>query len=343
MNSIVEQIKSAGYDYIVLYPGRFQPFTNIHKMAFNWLCKEFEQENVLISLLIKFEYPKQPFTAIERKTIIQAICPEINPGNIGFTNNLGYPVELFKGSKKVHNKTVPIIAVGEKDCHRYNSNKFIYLKPDTMAGTDGLPTIAMDKYYFVLLPDFEYTLPAGDKMKNLSEPIRELFIKGFDSTEDGKGYFKTFYGDYNDDVYNLLYNRLCPKIRTTPSKMKEILDVRDLNDPKYKSWRFGVMSKYSFRCVWCGLGSKDGVKIEAHHIVRWADDPRKRYMINNGCTLCEEHHTMVTGKEEKYEPLLRAKCKEHLQIYGEKITNYEINRRNKNSMLPYRRLNPRIG
>lgn len=72
---------------------------------------------------------------------------------------------------------------------------------------------------------------------------------------------------------------------------------RDFNDPQYIKWRKGVFKRDSFKCK---MPNCSGKKLEAHHIVRWADNPLLRYEISNGITLCKYHHKLVTGQENDY-------------------------------------------
>ena len=75
----------------------------------------------------------------------------------------------------------------------------------------------------------------------------------------------------------------------------------DYNSPQYIKWRKAVFRRDGYRCRMCGqsLGG-----INAHHIHKWADYPRLRFVVKNGITLCKNHHSLVTGQEEVYAELL---------------------------------------
>lgn len=63
---------------------------------------------------------------------------------------------------------------------------------------------------------------------------------------------------------------------------------------------------------------KHPVKLIAHHIYNWKDNPDKRYDIDNGITLCEDCHLMfhiLFGKKDNN--LLQ--LNEFLLEYGKKI------------------------
>ena len=73
---------------------------------------------------------------------------------------------------------------------------------------------------------------------------------------------------------------------------------RNWNSKEYKNWRISVYRRDSFMCRWPNCRSKN--KLNAHHIMQWADNPLLRFNRRNGITLCKKHHKLVTGKESYY-------------------------------------------
>jgi hypothetical protein len=73
---------------------------------------------------------------------------------------------------------------------------------------------------------------------------------------------------------------------------------RNYNDPIYKKWRLQVYTRDNWKCQWpyCDQSKK----LNAHHILKWADNPGLRYLVSNGITLCHKHHKMITGLESIY-------------------------------------------
>jgi len=65
--------------------------------------------------------------------------------------------------------------------------------------------------------------------------------------------------------------------------------------PEYRAWRTAVFRRDGFRCVKCR--SRD--RIQADHKLRWRDHPELRYDIENGQTLCHEHHVEKTNEERR--------------------------------------------
>ena len=68
---------------------------------------------------------------------------------------------------------------------------------------------------------------------------------------------------------------------------------RDVNSYQYKEWRTSVYKRDLYTCQACGCV---GVRLNAHHIIRWVDDESKRYDIDNGVTLCESCHKIAHKK-----------------------------------------------
>lgn len=72
----------------------------------------------------------------------------------------------------------------------------------------------------------------------------------------------------------------------------------DYNSPEYKAWRNSVYARDRFACQMC---HRTGVELNAHHIIRWADNVSLRYVQSNGITICTHcHDNIVTGREEHF-------------------------------------------
>lgn len=61
------------------------------------------------------------------------------------------------------------------------------------------------------------------------------------------------------------------------------------NDKEVREWRNQVFQRDGNKCAECG--SEDS--LHAHHIVRWADCPSLRIIVDNGITLCKSCHGEV--------------------------------------------------
>lgn len=77
---------------------------------------------------------------------------------------------------------------------------------------------------------------------------------------------------------------------------------RNFDDPLYKNWRLSVYKRDNWKCQWPGCTKTK--KLNAHHIKTWANFPGLRYTVENGITLCKDHHNMIHGNESYYEAIL---------------------------------------
>ena len=87
-----------------------------------------------------------------------------------------------------------------------------------------------------------------------------------------------------------------------PDRTSLKTDRQKMYDTKYKYWMLAVKKRDSWKCK-IGDGNCKG-RLEAHHILNWEDFPELRYDVNNGITLCKNHHPRGRDKEREYEPIL---------------------------------------
>lgn len=73
---------------------------------------------------------------------------------------------------------------------------------------------------------------------------------------------------------------------------------RNFKDPKYIEWRKAVYARDKFKCQWPNCNKKS--RLNAHHIKNWAEFPGLRFVVDNGITLCRDHHDMIKSMEESY-------------------------------------------
>lgn len=55
-----------------------------------------------------------------------------------------------------------------------------------------------------------------------------------------------------------------------------------------EKFREAVFTRDGYKCVICGKGARDGIKLDAHHIIErrlWVD---QGYYLDNGATLCDD-------------------------------------------------------
>lgn len=77
---------------------------------------------------------------------------------------------------------------------------------------------------------------------------------------------------------------------------KDKESARNRESKEYREWRTAVFERDKYTCKICGAC---GVKLNAHHIKRWADFPEKRYSVSNGTTLCVDCHKKIHSKGKR--------------------------------------------
>lgn len=56
---------------------------------------------------------------------------------------------------------------------------------------------------------------------------------------------------------------------------------------EYREWRNSVFSRDGYRCRVCNKNTRN---LHPHHLDCFADFPEKRFEVDNGVTLCADHH-----------------------------------------------------
>jgi 5-methylcytosine-specific restriction endonuclease McrA len=74
--------------------------------------------------------------------------------------------------------------------------------------------------------------------------------------------------------------------------------MRNYQDIRYKNWRKQIKVRDKFKCQWPGCVEKKTLHV--HHILPWSEYPGLRYHINNGITLCKNHHNFIKNNESSY-------------------------------------------
>lgn len=194
----------AGYDKLVLYPGRFQPPHIGHMQAWQWLKKTYGDAYIVTS--DKVDPPRSPFNFQEKKRLMMhAGVPE---NRIIQVKNPYMAQEIVKTVDP--NKTVLIFAVSQKDMDE--DPRFTF-KPKK----DGSPSYfqpykknqanlePLSKHgYIATVPTFNFSVN-GAPMKSATE-FRANFAKADDSTQVKM--IRDLYGDYDAGVHELMREKI---------------------------------------------------------------------------------------------------------------------------------------
>ncbi|MFA5484911.1 MAG: hypothetical protein WC260_01520 [Candidatus Pacearchaeota archaeon] len=192
---LLESIRTSNKNYIVVYPGRFQPFHINHYETYRNLVNEFGVNNVVIATSDKVEPEKSPFNFEEKKKIITTMF-DVDEDKVIKIKNPYAPVEILENFDE---NTVYITAVGEKDADRLTKGKYFSdYDEDNIEDKVGY---ADGGYVFVTPPNTNYY---GDE-KISGTLVREVFRSG--NEEEQKRLFITLYKKLNKEIFELITDK----------------------------------------------------------------------------------------------------------------------------------------
>jgi len=191
--------------FLVVYPGRFQPFHIGHRKVYDSLVKNFRSSPVFIATSNKVELPKSPFSFEEKKLMMLATGV---PNNAIVQCRVPYqPVEITE--KYDPEKMVLVFAVSQKDMEEDPRFKFApkkdgspsYLQP--FSGTTEFQPFSKHGYVIVT-ETFPFTV-AGKPATGATQ-IRALYASADEETR--MQIITDLYGKFNQDIYNLMNEKL---------------------------------------------------------------------------------------------------------------------------------------
>ena len=197
---------------IVIYPGRFQPMLSHHVQVFKKLEQTYPDAEIYIGTSNKVEGVKSPFNFNEKQKIAQA--HGLDPKKILLANR---PYHKDDYNKYFNEDNVAIIfAVGEKDLDRFPFNNV-----DEKTGLDmTVRGEARPKYYQKIntykqdpqpMATRGYITIAPTIKVNDEEASASAFrsaLQNAPSEETAKEFFTKQFGEFNQEVFNLVYNKI---------------------------------------------------------------------------------------------------------------------------------------
>ena len=181
---------------IVLYPGRFQPFSKHHEQVFQKLKQKFPHAKVYLATSdrpAKFD-PAKHFLNFDEK-LMTAVASGIDPNDVIKTANPYQAPEIVNRFAKEN--TVLILAVGDKDMKEDPRFSFAPKKNGTASYFQPFKNIdkctSLDQHAYIMsLPTEKFKL-LGHNIENASK-IRELYRKGDENIR--KQIITELYGKY---------------------------------------------------------------------------------------------------------------------------------------------------
>ncbi len=177
--------------YVVIYPGRFQPFHAGHKEVYDIAVDKFGKENVYIATSNKVEQPKSPFNFSEKKKIITTMFKDIPVDHIVEVKNGYRPIEI---TDKFPENTIAVYIVGQKDSERLKGYGK-YFQP--FSDKEKALGYKEHGYYYII----------NNKKINMSgTKVREAFYS--DNEKEKEEFFKKLYGNMDKNIFNLLSKKI---------------------------------------------------------------------------------------------------------------------------------------
>jgi len=209
---------------VVIYPGRFQPMLSHHAKVFHGLQQEFPGAEVYIGTSDKVDPPKSPFSFVEKQNIAKAL---------GIDDQ-----RVLEAQRPYHkddytqyfdeDETVIFFAVGEKD----QMTRFPMNNKDQETGLDMRvrgepgpkyyqmintykqdPKAMSERGYITVAP----SIVVDDEVASASA-FRQALLDSPDR-ESAKEVFNKQFANYDEDVFNLIYDKIIG------AKMTEELNI----------------------------------------------------------------------------------------------------------------------
>jgi len=193
---------------IVLYPGRFQPFSKHHEQVFQKLKAKFPQAKVYLATSdrpAKFD-PAKHFLNFDEK-LMTAIASGIDPNDVIKTANPYQAPEIVNRFPK--EDTILILAVGDKDMKedpRFNFKPKKNGEPSYFQPFKDVDKCeSLDKHAYILSMPLEKFTLMGKEVENASV-IRDMYRKGNENTR--KQIITDLYGKYLPNIKKIFDEKL---------------------------------------------------------------------------------------------------------------------------------------
>ena len=193
-------------NYLVIYPGRFHPFHQGHKASYDWLTKQFGENNVYVASSSVQDPETSPFTFADK--VKMATKLGIPAGHIVNVKNPYQAKEITSMlSPEEQANTALVFAVSEKDAQRFNfapkkDGSPGYLQPVPENKKSMKP---MTKHgYVAITPTVNFRVKGVDA--NSASQIRKLYLDGNDA--DRNQIITDLYGAPDSELRDIFDQRL---------------------------------------------------------------------------------------------------------------------------------------
>ena len=207
----------------VIYPGRFHPFHKGHKGVYNYLSTKYGGNDVYITTTDVVELPKSPFSFDEKAKMMTLTGVPKNKiikvkNNYNLQNLVSQiPIDI--------NRDSIIFVVSEKDMAEDPRFSRFTKKDGSPAYLQPIPK-NLDKLQPAITHGYIDTVPTTD-FTVLGKPARsasELRSQyGILNPQQRKSFIKDLFGKYDDNVYNIMNNKLGGTVTELTEKQKSVI------------------------------------------------------------------------------------------------------------------------
>ena len=193
-------------NYLVIYPGRFHPFHQGHTASYNWLTKQFGENNVYVASSNVQDPATSPFEFSDK--VKMATKLGIPSGHFVNVKNPYQATEITSSlSDQEKADTALVFAVSEKDAQRFNfapkkDGSPGYLQPVPANKKSMKP---MTKHgYVAITPTVNFRVKGADA--NSASQIRKLYLDG--NNTDRLQIITDLYGAPDPELKDMFDERL---------------------------------------------------------------------------------------------------------------------------------------
>jgi len=193
-------------NYLVIYPGRFHPFHQGHKASYDWLTKQFGENNVYVASSNVQDPNTSPFEFSDK--VKMATKLGVPAGHFVKVKNPYQATEITSTlSAEEKADTALVFAVSEKDAERFNfapkkDGSPGYLQPVPANKKSMKP---MTKHgYVAITPTVNFRVKGVDA--NSASQIRKLYLEGNDT--DRLQIITDLYGAPDPELKDMFDERL---------------------------------------------------------------------------------------------------------------------------------------
>ena len=168
-------------NYLVIYPGRFHPFHRGHMASYEWLTRQFGENNVYIASSNVQDPETSPFEFSDK--VKMATKLGVPPGHVINVKNPYQATEITSSlSDEERADTALIFAVSEKDAQRFNfapkkdgSPSYLQPIPENKKGMKPMTK----QGYIAITPTVNFRVKGVDA--DSASQIRKLYLDGNDN------------------------------------------------------------------------------------------------------------------------------------------------------------------